>query len=119
MPLKPPYPCGYPGCPELIRDGRFCDRHAKVVRASYDRNRGNSSKRGYGGHWRIIRAMYLKRHPLCEDIYGVHAAAHQVIAASEVDHKVPKSQGGSDRDENLQALCKSCHSRKTMSELRR
>ena len=34
----------------------------------------------------------------------------------EVDHIVPKVEGGSDRADNLQTLCHECHSRKTMRE---
>lgn len=48
--------------------------------------------------------MYLRANPLCVECDG---------AATEVDHIVPKSQGGTDEWGNLQALCKSCHSRKT------
>ena len=38
------------------------------------------------------------------------------MLATEVDHIVPKSAGGTDAMDNLQALCKSCHSRKTAKE---
>ena len=37
----------------------------------------------------------------------------------EVDHVVPVQRGGSDAMENLQALCRSCHIRKTRRENRR
>lgn len=33
-----------------------------------------------------------------------------------IDHVTPKSQGGTSDDENLQLLCHSCHSRKTLKE---
>jgi len=36
--------------------------------------------------------------------------------ATEVDHIKPTRNGGSDRPDNLQGLCKSCHSRKTALE---
>jgi len=32
------------------------------------------------------------------------------------DHRVPRSQGGSDRLDNLQTLCRSCHDKKTQAE---
>jgi 5-methylcytosine-specific restriction endonuclease McrA len=39
-------------------------------------------------------------------------------AANEVDHVTPLRDGGAKYDlENLQALCKSCHSRKTAAEM--
>jgi len=50
--------------------------------------------------------MVLARDPLCN--------CNQ--PATEVDHIVPKSAGGSDSMENLQGLCKPCHSRKTAYE---
>lgn len=34
----------------------------------------------------------------------------------EVDHILPKSQGGTDDRMNLQGLCRHCHSAKTMRE---
>ena len=32
------------------------------------------------------------------------------------DHIIPKAEGGSDEDENLQTLCRSCHKQKTDAE---
>jgi 5-methylcytosine-specific restriction protein A len=43
-------------------------------------------------------------------------AEGRVTAAQHVDHVVPREQGGSDDWANLQALCASCHSRKTALE---
>lgn len=39
-----------------------------------------------------------------------------VVQATDVDHIVPREQGGSDQWSNLQALCHSCHSKKTATE---
>jgi len=39
-----------------------------------------------------------------------------VEAAAEVDHIVPLARGGTHDLANLQPLCKSCHSKKTMRE---
>ena len=60
--------------------------------------------------------MYLMKHPVCVDPFGVHAAEGVTVAASEVDHITPRRAGGLDEEENLQALCKPCHSRKTRAE---
>ncbi len=38
--------------------------------------------------------------------------------ASEVDHQVGLARGGSDRLDNLQAVCVSCHQKKTQGEAR-
>ena len=51
--------------------------------------------------------------PLCRDIFGVHGERGEIVQASDVDHIIPKAQGGSDRHDNLRSLCHSCHSRRT------
>ncbi len=38
---------------------------------------------------------------------------------SAVDHRIPKSQGGTDDDANLEVICKPCHQVKTAAEGRR
>lgn len=38
------------------------------------------------------------------------------MPAVAVDHIVPKAEGGTDEDENLQAICKRCHKLKTEAE---
>jgi len=42
-----------------------------------------------------------------------------LVPATEVHHIVPLDKGGSNADENLQALCKPCHSRHTLSETKK
>lgn len=39
-----------------------------------------------------------------------------VTLAVEVDHIVPRSQGGTSADHNLQPVCKACHDEKTARE---
>jgi len=60
--------------------------------------------------WRKLRSFILDRDPLC--------VLCRRAPANEVDHIVPRADGGDDAPENLQGLCKSCHSRKTMGEVR-
>lgn len=100
------------------RDRRYCDEHQRLKQAEYDAQRGTAAQRGYDARWRRLRKMYLNAHPLCADPWGDHAERGELVAATEVDHIVPRSRDGSDADENLQALCKSCHSRKTALERR-
>ena len=97
-------PCRHFRCPALVVSG-WCALHRRPVRPDCDRPR--STARGYDRRWRKIRLMFLRANPLC---------ASCGRPANEVDHITPKRAGGEDDDENLQALCKSCHSVKTMRE---
>lgn len=99
MPRRFSRPCSQPGCPNLE-----CREHRRPRRAG---RRPSAAARGYGRRWQRLRKMFLRANPLC-----VECGA----AASEVDHIIPLRQGGSNRWDNLQALCKSCHSRKTAQE---
>ena len=104
--------CSQKGCAELVVSG-LCDRHLKE-RMALDRSlRGSSTKRGYDKRWRRVRDWYLARNPLCEPCFEQDRTA----VATEVDHIVPLAQGGERLDEgNLQAICRSCHAKKTARE---
>lgn len=67
---------------------------------------------GYGYRWTKLRNAFIARHPVCCDPYGRHK--DQVVPATQVDHIIPRSRGGTDDESNLQALCASCHSYKTV-----
>lgn len=68
---------------------------------SYDKKRGNSADRGYGHAHRIQRKEFLRKHKTCARCGAPSKVMDEVIAG--LGH-IPS---------NLQALCKSCHSRKT------
>ena len=67
--------------------------------------RPSAAARGYDRKWRRIRAQYLKSHPDCV-VCGE--------PAEEVDHIVSLADGGTHKWENLQSLCKTHHSQKTV-----
>lgn len=69
--------------------------------------RPSSNERGYDATWQKLRLMILRGEPLCRRCGE---------AASQVDHIVPLRKGGTNAQENLQSLCHSCHSRKTITE---
>ena len=79
----------------------------------HTRPRESPHRRGYGAAWRKARAYQLRTEPLCRHC----ATIGRVEPATEVDHVVPIRRGGARLDPaNLQALCKRCHSRKTMTQ---
>lgn len=60
-----------------------------------------------------MRRVVLNRNPICVEC----AAVGRTSVAVEVDHVIPREDGGPDSVENLQPLCSMCHARKTMQEL--
>jgi len=68
--------------------------------------------RGYTKRWQRLRRCYMAAHPSCEDPFDVHG--QWSVPGEVVDHIRPLSQGGTNDEANLQTLCWSCHSRKTV-----
>ena len=75
--------------------------------ASWRKDKGSSSERGYTWAWTKARNAYLRDHPLCV----MCIAAKRVTAANVVDHIIPH-QGNQELfwdESNWQALCKLHH----------
>ena len=72
---------------------------------------------GRGGRpWRRKRARILARDgKLCQPC----KAAGRLTLATQVDHIVPKAEGGTDEEDNLQAICAPCHDAKSRTEATR
>jgi 5-methylcytosine-specific restriction enzyme A len=112
MPTKLLGPCKTRTCPNTrTKTNPYCEK-CSADGNSTDQYRGTSAARGYGHNWRKLRIMVLRREPLCADCFGIGC----VSVSRHADHIVPKRQGGQDTLENLQGLCDSCHSRKTLLE---
>lgn len=80
-----------------------------------DAVRGSRQSRGYGAEWERLRARILERDDgLCQPCLR----AGRPTPGNQVDHVVPKSQGGTDDPANLQAICDACHREKTARESR-
>ena len=110
MPLKPLSPCLYPSCPAFAEVGEcYCKVHKVKADKSEQDRRGTSTHRGYGSRWQRLRLLVLARDPVCR-----HPGCTEL--STDVDHVVPKSQGGTDTMENLQGLCHGHHSLKTDKE---
>lgn len=101
--------CAETLCKELVRTSR-CQRHRKERNATAQRDRGTDPFL-VSSAWRKLRAVYVKRHPLCQRCLE----AGRTEAATEVHHVRKRA----DYPElaldwnNLEALCKPCHSRET------
>ena len=113
MAMKPIRPCRHPGCGQLTRDG-YCPAHrpqqqprspeAAAWRRWYSRKIWTDD----------LRPGQLLREPFCREC----ARLGLRVYASHVDHN--RDHKGdwalfTDRA-NLQSLCHSCHSRKTIRE---
>ena len=114
MPRRPPKPCAYPNCPKLTYE-RYCSEHKKLMNAQYDarlRDRG-AAEFYHSKEWKHLRQNFLIEHPFCLEC----RKSGKLVRATVVDHIVPLKQGGLALDENnLQALCASCHGAKSIRE---
>ena len=114
MPTKPKKPCSYQGCPKLTND-RYCELHQKKRTEEYNKyERDNFTKIFYNSKkWRIIRKRQLEAHPFCEECLKNGKRTKAIV----VDHIIPIKKGGDMYDyTNLQSLCASCHSKKSVLE---
>jgi 5-methylcytosine-specific restriction protein A len=85
---------------------QYCPKHKKQY--------AHRDSSHYGYRWRKIRTVYLAKNPICADCQK----NNKLTPANEVHHVVSVADGGTDRDDNLMALCKSCHSKRTAEENR-
>lgn len=120
MATKALKPCSHPGCGVLVKDASRCVKHEMVKQGSFaDPLRGSRHDRGYGNAWDKTRLRILERDGgLCQICLSkgiVNPCASKKYGA-QIDHKVPKAEGGTDDDENLQTTCVSCHKEKTLAE---
>ena len=78
------------------------------------KKKGSWNTSGFNYHtqrWRNVRKDYLNRHPLC---------VRRERPASVVDHIIPIADGGAEWEEsNFQAMCQSCHNKKSAKESNR
>lgn len=116
MPVSAARPCRHSGCGKLVADGSgYCETHQsdRKVGKFADELRGSRHERGYGSEWEKIRKRILRRDKgLCQPCFR----QGKYRPAKQVDHKVPKVEGGTDDDSNLQAICVPCHQAKTAEE---
>ena len=110
MPHRPMIPCKHPGCTRLVPYGcDYCEEHATL----HAHDRKGTKEKGYNREWQKARARYLWAHPLCVKCL----AQGRYVNATVIDHILPhRGDPVLFWDENnWQALCKSCHDKKTMT----
>jgi len=81
----------------------------------HDKYRGSRQQRGYGAAWEKLRLLVLQRDCFvcqCEEC----KREDRTTSATEVDHIVPKAQGGTDDMTNLRAVSAACHKRITAQQ---
>lgn len=66
-------------------------------------------ERTRGRRWMALKEYVLREQPVC--------AVCKCRPATEVDHILPISKGGTDERDNLQGLCYGCHDEKTREDL--
>lgn len=115
MPKLPPRPCTAPRCKEMAVKAGKCVKHYVKPKAWVSSESKTAAERGYGPEWRKLRKRIMARDThLCQECKrnGI------MTQAKEVDHIVNKASGGTDEDDNLEAICTPCHKKKTILERR-
>lgn len=112
-------PCAQPGCPELVREGRYCAKHqpqeveqrADAARQYDTARRDRQSAEFYHSKaWRAARQQVLMRdHGLCQDCL----ADGRLRPADTVHHIIGLKEDWTKRLQldNLSSLCAPCHNR--------
>lgn len=113
MALKPLRPCRHPGCRELTRES-YCPAH-KPKQAARRESAAWHDWYNLPIWTDDLRPTQLLREPFCREC----ARQGKRVRATDVDHIVDHKgvwERFIDRS-NLESLCHSCHSRKTMLDL--
>ena len=98
--------CIVTGCREWAVDGTSrCPRHP--YRSGWKRRPSSTPSSAYRGAWPKLRAAKLNANPRCQ-VCG--------RPATQVDHIIPLSAGGTHDAANLQSICRPCHLTKSSAE---
>lgn len=110
MPYKLKRPCKAFMCPEMAENKGYCIEHQSlIVERKQSINHRETHKQYNTTRWRKYRVSFLKANPLCV------MCKPKLNASTVVDHIIPHKGDIKlfwDKS-NHQALCYSCHNRKT------
>jgi 5-methylcytosine-specific restriction protein A len=96
MPYKIGKACAVPGCSGIATRNAYCEAH------QYIHKKIHHSEVYYGGEWSKISKSFLQKNPFCELCGAKSQIAH---------HIVEREDGGEDVEENLLAVCNTCHNK--------
>ena len=115
MPSSPPSSCLHPGCPALTKRG-YCEAHLRPPEVRESKYKKSATQKAFynSPYWQSLRDRQLVDNPWC--VYQLSDGSPCNRAATEVDHIIPRSKGGTDTSDNFQSLCHSHHSKKTCKE---
>ena len=110
MPRHLPTVCDQPGCPNYpTASAKRCPDHAPRPWA------GSTRRRRDPPGWAKIRTAILRRD---KGICQIRYEGICTVRATEVDHIVPTTYGGSSEPANLQAACTPCNKQKNYDDKR-
>lgn len=106
--------CNRLGCLNKAETKGFCLQHTSETNNSSKRRRETYQRLYDTAQWKQLRLIHLDRHPLCIRCNNLG----YIKPAKDVDHVIPhKGDLNLFYDmNNLQSLCKSCHTWKTNKE---
>ena len=120
MPKKAGSACEWPGCPVIHYNGKYCDEHMAERKSTYAKTYKKKESRKHlldfynSRAWKGLRQHHITRNPLCKscELEGL------IVPADHVDHIIEIRDDWDKRldSNNLQSLCISCHSKKTLKE---
>jgi 5-methylcytosine-specific restriction protein A len=111
MSARAPKLCGNPECGAMVPAGvRYCSECDQPWKGSHP---PTHNSRSADAKWRKLRRFILKRdNHRCQ----IRFVGTCIGVATEVDHKLRVTLGGTDHPSNLQAACRPCHLAKSSDE---
>lgn len=102
---------------QVATQARAGAKPAGLFRFADDR-RGTRHERGYGWAWeQAVKRIRARDCDICQAC--VRRNDGHVGTYAAVDHRIPKAEGGTDDESNLEVICKRCHAEKTAAESKR